>query len=76
MDTSGHATTEKLREAVFAEQRAAAFSVSLYRALTEKIEKYQLGEGPAPTEEEFKQWIAEVQHAVTLKKLLDGVPDS
>ncbi len=59
-----------------AEKRATADSLTLYRSLTEKIEKYQLGEGPAPTEQEFTQWLAEVKRAVALRKLLDGVPDS
>lgn len=76
MEIPGGVNSEKLREAVAAEQRATAASLALYQALTQKIEKYQLGEGVAPTEDEFTQWLAEVNHAVTLRKLLDGVPDS
>ena len=68
--------TEKLHSAVEAEQCACAASLSRYKALTGKIESYQLGVGPAPTEEEFTQWIAEVKRAVALRKLLDGIPDS
>ena len=68
--------TEKLHSALEAEQYACADSLARYKALTGKIEKYQLGVGPAPTEEEFTQWIAEVKRAVALRKLLDGIPDS
>jgi TorA maturation chaperone TorD len=70
------ASSEKLRQAVAAEKRATADSLALYLLLTEKIEKYQVGEGPAPTELEFTQWLAEVKRAVTLRKLLDGIPDT
>ena len=74
MCDSGH--TQKLRQALAEEKLAAETSMVRYRSLTAKITQFQMGEGPAPTEAEFSQWVADVNRAVELRKLLDGVPDS
>ncbi len=75
MGNAYYVNSEKLKKAVAAEKAAAAASLSRYVLLTDKIQKYQMGEGAPPTEEEFTQWLAEVKRAVELRKLLDLVPD-
>ncbi len=67
------AKTDKLKQAVEAEKTAIAASEVLYKSLTTKIKLFQTGKGPAPTEAEFNQWVAEVERAVELKRLLGGV---
>ena len=62
--------TEKLKSAVFAEKSDVYVRMQRYKDLTAKISNHQLGEGPAPTEEEFTQWLADVKHAVDLKKMM------
>ncbi len=65
--------TDRLELAVQAERVANAASLFLYKSLTAKIKRFQTSEGPAPTEEEFKRWVTEVEKAVALKRLLGGV---
>ena len=65
---------QKLKLALAQEKLASQVCMTRYKALTSKIAQFQMGEGPAPTEEEFTQWLADVKYAVELKKLLDGVP--
>lgn len=69
----GTATTDKLKQALQAEKMAIAASKALYKSLTQKITRFQMGKGPAPTEAEFNQWVAEVERAVELRRLLSGV---
>ena len=63
-------TTKKLEAAFEAEKIASELSLVRYKSLTAKIADYQVGQGPAPTEEEFTQWLADVKHAVDLKNML------
>ena len=42
------------------------------KALTAKIAEHQMSHEPAPTEEKFTQWQADVKHAVDLKKMMTG----
>ena len=63
----------KLRTAVRDEKLAADASLARYKVLTAKITAYQTGDGPAPTEEEFKLWLADVRRVVELKRLLSGI---
>ncbi len=65
--------TDRLEQAVQAERVANAASLFLYKSLTAKIKRFQTSGGPAPTEEEFKRWVTEVEKAVALKRLLGGV---
>lgn len=67
------AKANKLKQAVQAEKLAIAASTALYQNLTKKITRFQMGKGPAPTEAEFKQWVAEVEKAVDLKRMLSGI---
>lgn len=65
--------TSRLKLAVDAEKSAILASQVLYKNLTLKIKKFQTGRGVPPTEEEFKLWIAEVEKAVELKRVLSGI---
>ena len=67
------AKTDGLIQAVAAEKLAIAESQALYQNLTAKITQYQTGQGPAPTEAEFNQWLAEVEKAIALRRVLSGV---
>ncbi len=67
------AKSQKLKQVLRAEKLVIDASQALYKNLTTKIEQFQIGKGPAPTEEEFNQWIAEVKKAVELKRALGGV---
>lgn len=67
------AKSKKLKQALQAEKQAIIASQTLYENLTTKIHQFQTGTGPAPTEAEFTQWIAEVEKAVELKRVLSGV---
>lgn len=69
----GIAKTDELKQAVAAEKLAIAASHALYKSLTVKITQFQTGQGPAPTEAEFNQWLAEVEKAIELKRALSGV---
>lgn len=71
MSFSAH--TDKFKHAVADEKLAAATSLARYRLLSAKITAFQMGDGPAPTEEEFIQWLADVNKAVELKRLLSGI---
>lgn len=73
MNSSHSVNNDKLRLAVEEEKLAAAASLKRYKLLSSKITQYQMGEGPAPSEEEFNQWLADVQRAVELKRVLSGI---
>lgn len=64
------ANTDKLRDAVTAEKLDSTLRLARYKQLTAKISDHQIGKGPAPTEEEFNQWLADVKHAVDLKTMI------
>ena len=63
---------EKLRTALITEKSDSDERLFRYKSLTAKIADYQVGIGPAPTEKEFTQWLADVKHAVDLKNMLGG----
>ena len=63
----------KLRTAVRDEKLAADASLARYKVLTAKITSFQMGDGPAPTEDEFNLWLADVRRVVELKRLLSGL---
>ena len=62
-----------LRTAVRDEKLAADASLARYKVLTAKITAFQMGDGPAPTEDEFNLWLADVRRVVELKRLLSGL---
>jgi len=65
---------ERLRLAALKEVEAVKDRLARYAALTDKIVKYQAGEGPAPSVEEFVMWREDVELALAIKKLkLEGV---
>lgn len=66
------AKTDGLKQAVAAEKLVIAASQALYQSLTAKITQFQTGQGAAPTEAEFNQWLAEVEKAIALKRVLSG----
>ena len=67
-----YTSTEKLRTLLIAEKSDCNGRLQRYKSLTLKIANYQVGVCPAPTEEEFTQWLADVEHAVSLKTVLSG----
>ena len=67
-----HTTAEKLRTLLIAEKSDCGGRLQRYQSLTLKITDYQVGVCPAPTEEEFTQWLADVEHEVSLKTVLSG----
>ena len=69
---TNYTSTEKLRTLLIAEKSDCIGRLQRYKALTLKIADYQVGVCPAPTEEEFTQWLADVEHAVSLKAVLSG----
>ena len=69
---TNYTSTEKLRTLLIAEKSDCIGRLQRYKALTLKIADYQVGVCPAPTEEEFTQGLADVEHAVSLKAVLSG----
>ena len=67
------AKTDGLIQAVADEKLVIAASQALYQSLTAKITQFQTGQGPALTEAELNQWLAEVEKAIELKRVLSGV---
>ena len=67
-----YASAEKLQTLLIAEKSDCNGRLQRYEALTLKIADYQVGVSPAPTEEEFTQWLADVEHAFSLKTILSG----
>ena len=63
-------TRDKLRTVLASEKSDVNQRFERYKTLTLKIADYQVGNGPAPTEDEFNQWLADVQHTVDLKKMI------
>lgn len=62
-----------LKHAIAEERREAQQRVQRYKALTKKMNKYQQGTGPAPSNEEFDQWRADVETFVALKLVQSGL---
>lgn len=67
-----YTAAQKLRTLLIAEKSDCNGRLQRYKSLTLKIADYQVGVCPAPTEEEFTQWLADVEHAVSLKTVLSG----
>lgn len=65
-------SAQKLRSVLIAEKSDCNQRLKRYKALTQQIADYQMGEGPPPTEQEFSQWLADVKHAVDLNTVLAG----
>ena len=65
-------SAQKLRTVLIAEKSDSNHRINRYKSHTQKIAEYQMGRGPAPTEEEFNQWLADVKHAVNLNTLMAG----
>lgn len=63
------ASLERLRLAAVKEVEAVKNRLARYVALTDKIVKYQSGEGPSPSVEEFLMWRDDVELALAIKKL-------
>jgi hypothetical protein len=68
-------TTEKnarqrLSDAIVDEKKQAlALVLDVYGTLTAKMQAYQMGTGPAPTNDEFVRWRSAVEHCVKLREL-------
>ena len=59
------AKTDGLKQAVADEKLVIAASQALYQSLTAKITQFQTAE--------LNQWLAEVEKAIELKRVLSGV---
>lgn len=62
--------TEKLKGATVAEKSEVHSRAERYKALRANTAAHQVSFGLAPNEEEFTQWLADVKHAVNLKKMM------
>lgn len=60
---------EKLQEAIFDERSASLEAERIYESLTEKMRAYQMGSGPAPTNEDFLLWSRAVERRVKMKQI-------
>ena len=60
---------ERLREAIADELTAQRKAQETYELLTAKMQAYQTGHGPAPTNEDFQQWSHAVEQRVKLRQL-------
>lgn len=65
-------SAQKLRSVLISEKSDCNQRLERYKTLTQKITDYQMGRGSAPTEEEFSQWLVDVEHAVDLTTVLAG----
>ena len=65
-------SAQKLRTVLIAEKSDSDQRLKRYKSHTQKIADYQMGRGPAPTEDELNQWLADVNHAVNLNTLMAG----
>ena len=63
-------SAQKLRTLLSVEKNHTIERQDRYKLLTQKIADYQMGTGPAQTDEELKQWRADVKHAIDLKTVL------
>ena len=63
------AKRERLEDAIAKEKRALLRVRQTYEELTAKMNAYQLGRGPAPSNEDFAQWSEAVEQHIRLKKL-------
>ena len=63
-------SAQKLRTLLGVEKSHTIERQDRYKLLTQKIADYQMGTGPAQTDEELKQWRADVKHAIDLKTVL------
>ena len=60
---------EKLREAITDELAASLEAERTYEQLTAKMQAYQMGSGPAPTNEEFLLWSRAVERRIKMKEI-------
>lgn len=60
---------EKLQEAISDERTASREAERTYELLTAKMRAYQLGSGPAPTNEDFLLWSRIVEQRVKMKQI-------
>lgn len=60
---------EKLQEAITDERAASLEAERIYEQLTAKMQAYQMGRGPAPTNEDFLQWSRAVERRIKMKEI-------
>ena len=64
----------KLREAISEEKNDVQEREAELRMLTAKMHAYQMGNGPAPTLEEFTLWRDATEKHLLVRRLQSGVP--
>lgn len=60
---------ERLQEAIAEELTAQRKAQETYELLTAKMQAYQMGHGPAPSNEDFQRWSHAVEQRVKLRQL-------
>jgi len=60
---------EKLQEAITDERTASLEAERTYEQLTAKMRAYQMGSGPAPSNEDFLLWSRAVERRVQMKQI-------
>lgn len=63
-------SAQKLRTVLGVEKSDTIQRQHRYILLTQKIADYQMGTGPAQTDDDLRQWRDDVKHAVDLKTVL------
>ena len=64
---------DQLREAITMEKQDTALRAAELESLTAKMNAYQLGNGPAPSIEEFTQWRAATEKSLLVRRLPSGI---
>lgn len=65
---------DRLREAISEEKNDTEQREAALRMLTAKMHAYQMGNGPAPTIEEFTRWRDATEKHLLVRRIQSGVP--
>lgn len=65
-----------LRAAIEAEVRDAALMEKEFETLSQKMNLFQLGQGPSPTVAEFERWRESVEVKIKATQLKHGLPSA
>ena len=63
---------EALRAAIEKEQRELLIQEEEFALLTAKVNQFEMGEGPPPSDEEFNRWIMSVDTMLVARSLKNG----
>ena len=71
---NGPEPLDKLRQAISMEKHEVALRAAELESLTARMKAYQLGNGPAPSIEEFAQWREATEKSLLVRRLQSGIP--